>query len=75
MKKNIKRRVFVKSAKDTNNTLTNFFILGIRFTDLKGLRTLNTLNDLSEGTFETPIFEVIKSKRLTITIKKSRIFQ
>lgn len=47
---------------------------GIRFTDLKGLRTLKTLKALSEGILETPILEIIKSKRLIKTIKKSKIF-
>ena len=75
MKKNINKRVFINSGKETKRTSTNFFIAGIRFTDLKGLRTLKTLKALSEGIFETPIFEVIKSKRLIITIKKSKKFQ
>ena len=48
---------------------------GIRFTDLKGLRTLKTLNALSEGIFEIPILEITMSKRLIKTIKKSKIFQ
>ena len=69
------KRVFIKSGKDTNNTSTNFFILGIRLTDLKGRKTLITLKDLSEIKFETPIYELIKSNKLIRTIKKSKIFQ
>ena len=57
--------MFINSGKDTKRTSTNFFIDGIRFIDLKGLRTLKTLNDLNEGKFEIPIFVIIKSKRLT----------
>ena len=75
MKKNMNKRVFIKSGNDTRSISINFFILGIRFTDLKGRRTLKTLIDLSCGRFEIPILEIIKSKRLTTTIKKSKIFQ
>jgi len=65
----------INSGNEIKRTLTNFFIYGIRFTDLKGLRTLKTLNALSEGKLESPIFEIIKSNRLIQTIKKSKIFQ
>ena len=75
MKKNMNKRVFIKSGNDTRSISINFFILGIRFTDLKGRRTLKTLIYLSCGIFEIPILEIIKSKRLTTTIKKSKIFQ
>ena len=75
MKKNINKRVFINSGKETKRTSTNFFIAGIRFTDLKGLRTLKTRNALSEGILENPILEIIKSKLLIQTIKKSKIFQ
>ena len=75
MKKNINKRVLINSGNEIKRTSTNFFIAGIRFTDLKGLRTLKTLNALSEGKLEAPIFEIIKSNRLIQTIKKSKIFQ
>ena len=67
--------VFIRSGNDFNNMSTSLLILGIRLTDLNGLKTLKTLKALNEGKFPTPLIVTIKSRILIIIIKKSRRFQ